>query len=135
MKIDIFKAVEITQMIVPEIKIECKRVGDDFHITAVRVNEWNYYIEAMHNASDMLLEELWKLPDVSPITEIEPIATDLNCLISCFHTFYVGMMKELEEICQEYTENLPPEPEKDPDSELKRFSRYRRNNYKTGTDE
>ena len=127
MKISIEKALEVTQMIVPEIDISYKIVGNEIHVPGIPLNDWHYYINAMENASDMLLSELWKLPDVTPVTEIEPIASDLNCLITCFNMFYFGMMKELTELYEK--------SQSAPDPNLTRYSRYRRDIKKTGTDE
>lgn len=118
MKIPIEQALEITQMIVPEIELSYKKVGNSLHITGIPIEHWHFYLNAMENASDMLLTELDKLPDVPPITEIEPIATDINCLITCFNMFYFGMIKELKASYEKSNSSSNPD--------FKRYSRYRR---------
>jgi hypothetical protein len=127
MKIPIEKVLEITQMIVPEIDISYQIKENQIYIPGIEFKDWHYYLDAMENASDLLLIELAKLPDVAPITEIEPISTDLNCLISFLNMSYFAMKKKLEEIDQKYKSSS--------NDDLTRFSRYRSNNHKTGTDE
>ncbi len=96
MKIPLDQALEITQLIVPEIDLKVQK-KDDGHleIFAVPMNYWNLYINAMENASDVLLEDLQKLPDVPPYVEIEAIAQDINCLITSFNMFYMCTMEEI----------------------------------------
>ncbi len=96
MKIPLDQALEITQMIVPEIDLKVEKKEDGhLEIFAVPMNYWNLYLNAMENASDVLLDDLHKLPDVSPYIEIEAIAQDINCLITSFNMFYMCTMDEI----------------------------------------
>lgn len=117
MKIPLEKALAVTQMIVPEFDLNVHRKGNNLHVSVIPIDCWDIYINAMENASDMLLNELWKLPDVKPVTDLEPIAKDLNCLITSFNMFYHCMMEELIK-----TYNAGKEVS---DANVKRFSKYR----------
>ncbi len=128
MKVTIEKALEITQMIVPEVDISYEIRDNRIYVPGVEMHDWKFYLSAMENASDLLIMELDKQPDVYPITEIEPIATDLNCLITCMNMFYLSMMSQLEEIYQKSISKSKASS----DSDLKRFSKYRKIKKKPG---
>ena len=114
MKIPLPEALEVAQMIVPEIDLGLKTDNDRIQVTAVPLCHWHFYLNAMENASDMLLHELSTLPDIKPITELEPIAQDLSCLITTINTFYFCMMDDLAKINDSQDQNI------------ERFSKYRK---------
>lgn len=127
MKIPIREALAVTQMIVPEVDLCIEEIGDDdTEILPVPFQQWHYYINAMHNASELLLEELGSLPDVKPVTGIETIAQDLNCLIASFSMFYMCSLNELFK-ASKMQEDLQQKDKEDVDATFKRFSKYRRN--------
>jgi len=126
MKIPVDEALETTQMIVPEVDLKVKWVGGNIHIQAVQIDLWYLYINAMENASDMLLNELGRLPDLKPVIEIEGIASDLGCLISSFNMFYQCMMDEIRRAYKSM--------QSEPKPNFKRYSRYRRKIDRDGED-
>lgn len=119
MKIPIHEALSVTQMIIPEVDLGIHHVGGEVEIKAVPLTDWGYYINAMENASDLLLHELSSLPDVKPVTEIEAIAQDLNCLISSLSMFYACAINELKKVTTQYEDRDVN------DTTFKRFSKYR----------
>ncbi len=129
MKIPMYEALSVTQMIIPEIDLEIKNEGGDVRITAVALPDWHYYIDAMENASDLLLDELGALPDIKPVIGIEAIALELNCLITSFNMFYECTIDELirfnkQNKAQNRDQNIDTEKEIN-DAIFSRFSKYR----------
>lgn len=129
MKIPMYEALSVTQMIIPEIDLEIKNEGGDVRITAVALPDWHYYIDAMENASDLLLDELGALPDIKPVIGIEAIALELNCLITSFNMFYECTIDELirfnkQNKAQNKAQNIDTEKDVN-DAIFTRFSKYR----------
>ncbi len=118
MKIPIEDALESIQMIVPEIDLEVKNENGQIKLLTVPMNFWNLYLNAIENASDLLLEELAKLPDLAFVHEIEEIASDINSIISIFNLFYMFTMEEANKKEQKQIQGS--------EEMLQRISKYRR---------
>lgn len=118
MRISIEDALESIQMIVPEIDLEVKNENGHVKLLTVPMKFWNLYLNAIENASDLLLEEIAKLPDLEFIHEIEDIASDINSIISIFNLFYMFTMEEATKKEQKQVEST--------EELLKRVSKYRR---------
>lgn len=129
MKIPMYEALSVTQMIIPEIDLEIQSERGDVQIASVSLADWHYYIDAMENASDLLLDELGALPDIKPVIGIEAIALELNCLITSLNMFYECTIEELIKLSkqnrpQNRQQNTDPEKEEN-DAIFSRFSKYR----------
>ena len=115
MKIPYEQALRTTQMIVPEVDLGLERLDTEhLQVGMVPLPYWCYYIDALENASDLLITKLGELPDVKPVTEIESISEDIGCLITALSLLYVCTLNEVERI------------NKNVNKDVKRFDKYRK---------
>ncbi len=118
MKIPVDQALETTQMIVPEVDLGITRKAGRVHINPIPLDLWGLYLNSLENACETLLDELGRLPDVDPVTEIEAIALDMSCLATSVNMFYMCMMEEIK-IAYKAAQSVSK-------PNFKRYSRYRK---------
>lgn len=108
------RALETTQMIVPEIDLGLTEKDGLVQLNPVAFTDWHYYLHAIESAHELLDTELSALPDVESVEEIRIIASDLGSLILSLKVFYVATLERFKV------------EEPDVKDKFERFSKYRK---------
>lgn len=135
----IVESLEITQMIVPEVDLKINIIDDKetVKVDPVPFNEWHYYLDALHSATELMTAELEQLPDVDQINELKEVSVDIESLVICLRLFYISTMQSLERSIKknpDLAEKFDRLSEKDV-RRMQRVSKYRSiNTYEEDTE-
>lgn len=114
MRIPLEQALQTTQMIVPEVDLHLKVTEGRVDMAPVPMTDWFYYLANIEAISECVLDEMEKMPDVQPVTELLDMLEDLRCLTASIGLFYQCTMREIENIRTPHNDKM------------KRLRRYRK---------